>query len=119
MKILQDQFNANESNTWKSVSSISHKNYIHKTQAENLNCGITFNRFTPLAPDIRTSNKDGTAEIDVRNITNNSITNNKNNTSEKERSKKSRKVSHYATTQYFVNRQQQQQQNHLENDMRY
>ena len=34
MKTLQDQFNVNESNTWKSVSSISHKNYKHKTQAE-------------------------------------------------------------------------------------
>ena len=42
------------------------------------------------------------------------ITVNTNNTSETERSKKSRKVSHYATTPYFVKRQhhhQQQQQN--------
>ena len=27
MKTLQDQLNVNESNTWKSVSNISHKNY--------------------------------------------------------------------------------------------
>ena len=27
MKTLQDQLNVNESNIWKSVSSISHKNY--------------------------------------------------------------------------------------------
>ena len=45
MKTLQDQLNVNESNTWESVSSISHKYYKHKTQAENSNCGITtFNR---------------------------------------------------------------------------
>ena len=54
-----------------------------------------------------------------------SITNNTNNTSEPERLKRLRKVSHYATTPYFVNRQQQQQQNRLffnnspENEMRY
>ena len=85
---LQDQLNVNERNTWKSVSSISHKNYKHKTQTENSNCGIkTFNRYTPLAPDIHTPNKDNTAENDVQNITNNSITNNTNNTSETERSK--------------------------------
>ena len=47
----------------------------------------TFNRFTPLAPDVHTPNKDDTIEIDVQNVTNNSITNNKNNTSETERSK--------------------------------
>ena len=50
-------------------------------------------------------------------------------TSETERSKKSMKVSHNATTPFFLNRQQQQQQqqqqnrlflnNHPENDMRY
>ena len=86
----------------------------------------TFNRFTPLAPGIHTSNKDDTAENDVQNVTNNNITNNTNNILETERSKKLRKVSHYATTPYFVNRQQQQQQqnslffnNHPENDMRY
>ena len=57
MKTLKHELNVNESSTWKSVGSISHKNYIHKTQAENLNCGMkTFNRFTPLAPDIHTSN---------------------------------------------------------------
>ena len=62
MKTLKDQLNVNGSSTWKSVSSISHKNYIHKAQAENSNCGMkTFNRFTPLAPDIRTRNKDDTA----------------------------------------------------------
>ena len=94
-----------------------------------MNCGIkTFNRFTPLAPDIHTHNKDDTVETDIQNVTNSSITNNTNNISETERSKKSRKVSHYATTRYFVNRQQKQQQqqqnrlffnNHTENDMRY
>ena len=53
------------------------KNYIHKKQAKNSNYGIkTFNRFTPLAPDIHTPNKDSTAENDVQNITNNSTTNN-------------------------------------------
>ena len=31
MKILQVQLNVNESNTWKSVSSISHKNYKQNT----------------------------------------------------------------------------------------
>ena len=109
MKTLQDQLKVNESNTWKSVSSISRKNCIHKTQAENLNCGIkTFSRFNPLTPDIHTPNKDNTAENDVQIVTNNSITNNTNNKLETERSKKSRKVSHYATTPYFVNRQQQQ-----------
>ena len=107
MKTLQDQFHVNERNTWKSVTSISHKNHKHKTQAENSNCGIkTFNRFTPLAPDIPTPNKDNTAENDVQNVTNNSITNNTNNTSETERSKKSGKISHNATTPYFVSRQQ-------------
>ena len=70
----------------------------------------TFNRFTPLAPGMHTSNKDDTAENDVQNVTNNNITNNTNNILETERSKKLRKVSHYATTPYFVNRQQQQQQ---------
>ena len=41
LKNFQDQLNINESNieihgnTWKSVGRISHKNYIHKTQAEN------------------------------------------------------------------------------------
>ena len=94
MKTLQDQFNVNESSTWKSVSSISHENYIHKTQAKNLNWSIkTF---------IHTTNRDDTAEIDVQTVTN--ITNNTNNTSERERSKKSRKTSHYATTPYFVHR---------------
>ena len=34
MKTLQNQLNDNKDNTWKSVNSISHKNYIHKTQAE-------------------------------------------------------------------------------------
>ena len=29
IKTLQDQLNVNESSTWKSVSSISHKNYIN------------------------------------------------------------------------------------------
>ena len=78
-----------------------------------------------MAPDIHTPNKDNTAENDVQNFTDNSITSNTNNTSEMERSKKSRKVSHNATTPYFANRQQQQQQNRLffnndpENDMRY
>ena len=129
MKTLQDQLNVNESNTWKSVSSISHKNYKHKTQAENSNCGIiTFNRFTPLAPDIHTPNKNNTTENDVQNVTDNSITNNTNNTSEMERPKKSRKVSGNAVTPYFVNKQKQQQQqqqnrlffnNHPGNDMRY
>ena len=129
MKTSQDQLNVNENNTWKSVSSISHKNYIHKIQDENLNCGIkTVNIFTSLAPGTHTPNKDDTAENDVQNVTNNSITNNTNNKSETERSKKSRKVSHYATTPYFVERQQQwqqQQQNHLffnnhpENEMCY
>ena len=105
MKNLQEQLNVNESNAWKSVSSISHKNYIHKTQAENSNCGIKFfNRLTPLARDIHTPSKDNTAENDVQNFTKNSITNNTNNTSETERSNKSRKLSHYATTSYFVNR---------------
>ena len=47
----------------------------------------TFNRFTPLTPDVHTPNEDDTIEIDVQNVTNNSITNNKNNTSETERSK--------------------------------
>ena len=94
IKTLQDQFNVNESSTWKSVSSISHENYIHKTQAKNLNWSIkTF---------IHTTNRDDTAEIDVQTVTN--ITNNTNNTSERERSKKSRKTSHYATTPYFVHR---------------
>ena len=38
---------------------ISHENYERKTQAENSNCGIkTFKRFTTLAPDIHTFNKD-------------------------------------------------------------
>ena len=92
MKTLQDQLNVNESNTWKSVSSISHKNYKHKTEAENSNCGIkNFNRFTPLAPDIHTPNKDNTAENDFQNVTDNSITNNTNNTSEMERSKRNRR----------------------------
>ena len=55
VKTWQDQLNVNGSDTWKSVSSISHKNYIHKTKAENLNCGIKiFNKFTLLAPDIHT-----------------------------------------------------------------
>ena len=58
MKNLQEQLNVNESNAWKSVSGISHKNYIHKTQAENSNCGIKFfNRLTPLARDIHTPSK--------------------------------------------------------------
>ena len=41
LKNFQDQLNVNESNieihgnTWKSVGRISHKNYIHKTRAEN------------------------------------------------------------------------------------
>ena len=79
----------------------------------------------PLAPDIHTPNKYNTAENDVQNVTDNSITNNTNNTSEMERSKKSRKVSHNATTPYFANRPQQQKQNrlffnnHPGNDMRY
>ena len=34
MKTLQNQLNDNKDSTWKSVNSISHKNYIHKTQAE-------------------------------------------------------------------------------------
>ena len=52
MKNLKDQLYVNGNNTWKSVSCISHKNYIHKA-TENSNCGIkTFNRFTLLAPDI-------------------------------------------------------------------
>ena len=83
-----------------------------------------------MAPDIHTPNKDNTAENDVQNVTKSSITNNANNISETERSKKSRKVSHNATTPFFVNRQQQQQQqqqqqnrlffsSHPENDMRY
>ena len=111
MKTLQDQLNVNESNTWKFVNRISHKSYIPKTQAENSNFGIiTFNRLDPLSPDIRTTNKDDTSGNDFQNVINNSITNNTNNASETERSKKSRKVSHYATTPYFVNRQQQQQQ---------
>ena len=110
MKSLQDQLKVNENNTWKSVSSISHKIYIHKTQAENLNCGIKrFTRFISLAPDIHAPNKDDTAENVVQNVTNNSITNN-TNTSETERSEKSRKVSHYGTTLYFINKQQRQQQ---------
>ena len=29
IKTLQDQLNVNESSTWKSISSISHKNYIN------------------------------------------------------------------------------------------
>ena len=84
-----------------------------------------------MAPDIHTPNKDDTTENDIQNVSNNSIANNANNTSEMERSKKLRKVSHYATTPYFVNSQQQQQQqqqqqrnrlffnNHPKNDMRY
>ena len=128
METLQDQLNVNESNTWKALSSVSYKSYIHKTLAENLNCGIkTFNGFTPLAPDVYTPNKDVTAENDIQNVTNNSVTNNTNNTSETEGSKKLRKLSHSATTPYFVNRQQQQQQqqnrlffsNHPENGMDY
>ena len=96
-----------KSSTWKSVSSISHKNYKHKAQAENSNYGIkTFSRFTPLAPDTHTRNRDNTAENDVQNVTNNSITNNTNDTSETERSKKLIKVSYNATTPFFVNRQQ-------------
>ena len=111
MKTLQGQLNVNESNTWKYVSSISHKNYKHKTRAENSNCGIkTSNRFTTVARDIHTSNKDNTAENDVQNVTNISINNNTNNTSETKKSKKSRKVSHNTTTPFFVNRRQQQQQ---------
>ena len=111
MKSLQDQLKVNENNTWKLVRSISHKIYIHKTQAENLNCGIKrFNRFISLTPDIHTPNKDDTAENVVQNVTNNSITNNTNNTLETERSEKSRKVSHYGTTLYFINKQQRQQQ---------
>ena len=63
MKTLQDRLNVNESNTWKSVSSINVKSYIHRTQAANSNCDIkTFNRFTLFAPDIHTINKDDTAE---------------------------------------------------------
>ena len=127
MKTLQDQLNVNENNTWKSVSNISHKNYIHKKQIENLNCDIkTVNRFTPFARDIHTLDKDDIAEIDAQNVTNNSIISNTNNILETERSNKSRKVSHYATIPYFVNRQKQQKQpnrlffdNHHENDMRY
>ena len=57
-----------------------------------------------MAPDIHTPNKDNTAENDVQNVTKSSITNNANNTSETERSKKSRKLSHNATTPFFVNR---------------
>ena len=58
MKNLQEQLNVNESNAWKSVSGISHKNYIHKTQAENSNRGIKFfNRLIPLARDIHTPSK--------------------------------------------------------------
>ena len=70
-------------------------------------------------------NIDDTGKNDVQNVTNNSTTSNTNNTLETERSKKSRKVSHYATTPFFANRQQQQQQsrlffnNHPENDMLY
>ena len=57
-----------------------------KHKLETLNCGIkTFNRFTPMAADIHTPNKDDRAENDVQNVTNNSITNNTNNTSETER----------------------------------
>ena len=101
---------------------------IYKKHKLIINCGIkTANRFTPLAPDVHTLDKDDTAEIEVQNVTNNSIINNTNNILETKRSKKSRKVRHYATTPYFVNRQkqQQQQQNSLffkndpENDMRY
>ena len=70
-----------------------------------MNCGIkTFNRSTPLAPDIHTPNKDDTAENNVQSVTKNSITNNTKNTSETERSRKSRKVIHYATTPHYVNR---------------
>ena len=68
MKNLKDQLNVNGNNTGKSVSCISHKNYIHKA-TENSNCGIeTFNRFTPLAPDVymHTPNADDTGENDVR-----------------------------------------------------
>ena len=83
-----------------------------------------------MAPDTHTPNKDNTGENDVQNVPNNSITNNTNNTSETERSKKRWKVSHNATTPYFVSRQKQQQQqqkqqnrlffnNHPENYMRY
>ena len=85
-----------------------------------------------MAPDIHTPNKDDTTENDIQNVSNNSIANNANNTSEMERSKKLRKVSHYATTPYFVNSQEQQQQqqqqqqrnrlffnNHPKNVMRY
>ena len=35
MKNLQDQLDVNESNKSKSISSISHKNYVHETQAGN------------------------------------------------------------------------------------
>ena len=64
MKTLQDWLNVNESNTWKSVSSISVKNYVRKTQAANSNCGIkTLNRFTLFAQDVHTPNKDDTAEL--------------------------------------------------------
>ena len=134
LKTLKDQLSVNESNieihgnTWKPVGSISHKNHIHKTQAENSYWDIkTFNRFTPLAPDIHKPNKDDTTESNVDNITNSSITNNRNNASETKRWKKSRKVSDYVTTPYFVSRQQQQQHqqnrlffnNYPKNDMRY
>ena len=64
MNTLQDRLNVNESNTWKSVSSINLKSYIHKTQAANSNCGIkTLNRFTLFAQDVHTPNKDDTAEL--------------------------------------------------------
>ena len=77
MKTLQDLLKVNGSNTWKSVSSISYENYVHKLQAENSNYGIkTFNRFTWFALDIHTPNKDDTIENDVQSVTNNSISNN-------------------------------------------
>ena len=57
-----------------------------------------------------------------QSFTNKSITNNTNNTNETERSKKSRKVSHYASTPHFVERQHQHClffNNHPDNDMHY
>ena len=87
MKNLKDQLYVNGNNTWKSVSCISHKNYIHKA-TENSNCGIkTFNRFTPLAPDIYIC-------IHLMQMIQEKMM--------LEESKKPRKVSHCATTPYFA-----------------
>lgn len=40
MKTLQDQLDVTESNTWKTVDSISNKSYKLKTQDENSNFGF-------------------------------------------------------------------------------